>query len=241
MEIYQNLSLEDLPNEIWRDVVGYEGLYQVSNLGRIKSSSKILTQNNGHSGYLTKTLFKKGKYKTFYVHKIVANSWIGESGWKINGLEINHIDGNKRNNNINNLELVTRRENMKHGYRVGLINNNRKVYQYSSNGVYEREFDSLKEAASYHNSNKISHIADICSLKGNRKFFHGHTFRYFKTDKIDIPKRVFKKVLSFKDGILIKEYSSAKEAAYLLGVKENSIVTSCLRGYKCKGYNLKYK
>lgn len=107
METYQNLSLEDLPNEIWRDVVGYEGLYQVSNLGRVKSldryaeypnyikriNGRIMSQQDNSKGYLTVILSLNGLTKKLYVHRLLAEAFIPNTDNKI---EVNHIDLNKK-------------------------------------------------------------------------------------------------------------------------------------------------
>lgn len=247
MEIYQNLSLEDLPNEEWRDVVGYEGLYQVSNLGRVKSlevkfknsfynkkREKIMSQHDNGKGYLTISISINGKSKKEYVHRLVANSFIYRDEDKV---EVNHKNLNKKDNNINNLEWVSKKENMRHA-RINGAFENIKIYQYSIEGFYEREFSSLVEAAEFHN---LSSKGDICrSCKNERAICRGHRFRYYKKDKINIPKKKFKEVEAYKDDILITKYLSSKEASISLGVKENTIVTSCLRNTKCKGYILKY-
>ena len=101
--------------EEWIDVPGYEGLYQVSNLGQVKSMRKgrTLSQNPVRGGYLRVCLSKDGKSKGVYVHQLVADAFIGHR----DGLEVNHIDGDKRNNQVTNLEWVTRSENIKHSYK----------------------------------------------------------------------------------------------------------------------------
>jgi hypothetical protein len=116
--------------EIWKDIKGYEGIYQVSNLGRVKSlarkvikaygaehnlSEKIKSVNSDNFGYSVIRLHN-GSGKTFKVHRLVANAFLGEP----NGLEVNHIDGNKSNNNLNNLEYCTKSENLKHCWDNGL-------------------------------------------------------------------------------------------------------------------------
>lgn len=113
---------------VWKDVKGYEGLYQVSNSGLIRSVERfdcknkrqqevILKHSNNGKGYSNVVLCKNGKPRTFYIHKIVAEAFIP----KIEGKNfINHKDGNKQNNNVNNLEWCTRSENMKHAYKNGL-------------------------------------------------------------------------------------------------------------------------
>ena len=121
--------------EIWKDVVGYEGLYQVSNYGRVKSLPKIhkTTKNYNKLGYITKekilrqrktqrgyfivTLYKDQKGKSLYVHRLVANMFILN---KDNKPCINHKNGDKKDNKVTNLEWCTYSENMIHAYATSL-------------------------------------------------------------------------------------------------------------------------
>lgn len=121
--------------EIWKDIKGYEGLYQVSNYGRVKSLPKIhkTTKNYNKLGYITKekilrqrktqrgyflvTLYKEQKGKSLYVHRIVANMFISN---KDNKPCINHKNGDKNDNKVTNLEWCTYSENMIHAYATGL-------------------------------------------------------------------------------------------------------------------------
>lgn len=117
--------------EIWKDIEGYEDLYQVSNMGRIKSlerykenhgklqkvEEKIKTMNIKNSGYQFVQLYKNNKYKNLMVHRLVAQAFIPNVD---NKPQINHIDGNKLNNNVTNLEWCTNSENGKHAWDTGL-------------------------------------------------------------------------------------------------------------------------
>jgi hypothetical protein len=98
--------------EIFKDVKGYEGLYQVSNIGRVKSLNKelVMTPENTIYGYHRVRLYKQGKRKWFFIHQLVAVAFLNHTicGHK---LVINHIDFDKTNNNISNLEIVTSRVN----------------------------------------------------------------------------------------------------------------------------------
>lgn len=97
--------------EIWKDITGYEGLYQVSNLGRVRNvkSFKILKPSYGVDGYLQLCLTKGSKKSTKKIHRLVAQAFMEN----INNYEtIDHIDCNKTNNNVNNLEWCTREENI---------------------------------------------------------------------------------------------------------------------------------
>lgn len=98
--------------EIYKDVIGYEGFYQVSNLGNIKSckTSFLMKFYLEKKGYYSIKLYKNGIGKTRKVHQLVAESFLNH---KVCGMKlvVNHIDFNKTNNNINNLEIITTREN----------------------------------------------------------------------------------------------------------------------------------
>lgn len=107
--------------EIWKDVFGYEGIYQVSSYGRVinlKYSEKRLCHLSITKGYAHSTLIYKNKRKVFRIHRLVASHFI--PNYK-NKEEVNHIDGDKLNNNVNNLEWSTRSENQIHAVRTGLV------------------------------------------------------------------------------------------------------------------------
>jgi hypothetical protein len=124
----------NMENEIWKDIKGYEGLYQVSNNARVKSVArfngkmtvyeKIKKQSTGSSGYLFVMLYKENIGKNNSVHRLVAEAFIPNPD---NKPQVNHIDGNKKNNQICNLEWCTRKENTQHAIRTGLnkLYNNR--------------------------------------------------------------------------------------------------------------------
>lgn len=117
--------------EIWVDIEGYEGLYQVSNFGRVRSLDRIgdngriykgvtkALSDNGR-GYLQVNLKIKGKQRNLYIHRLVAQAFIPNPE---NKPEVNHIDGDKSNNFVSNLEWVTHVENVKHCFENGLNKN----------------------------------------------------------------------------------------------------------------------
>ena len=103
------------PEEIeWRDVHGFEGLYEISSQGDLRSTRKgnILAKNLLADGYVKADLWKNGKRTQTTVHRIAA---IAFHGYK-DGMEVNHIDGDKRNNHFANLEWVSRSGNVIHAY-----------------------------------------------------------------------------------------------------------------------------
>jgi len=108
-----------MENEIWKDVKGYEGLYKVSNLGHIKNSKgKLLKPTLRSNGYLVKNLNKDGVKTQYKMHRIVCGAFIENPE---NKPDVNHIDGNKQNNKLTNLEWCNRSENMIHAVQTGLL------------------------------------------------------------------------------------------------------------------------
>lgn len=113
--------------EVWKDIEGYEGLYKVSNLGNIHSikSHYILKGSIDTMGYRIVNLSKNKTNKHFYIHRLVAKAFIPNPD---NKPQVNHIDGNKLNNNITNLEWVTGKENIRHASKNNLLQKNKKIY-----------------------------------------------------------------------------------------------------------------
>lgn len=103
-----------MEKEIWKPISGYEGLYVVSNIGNVKNNSGILiTGCIDKIGYMSVTLTKNGEIKKFLRHRLVALNYIQNPESK---RTVNHIDGNKSNNSIENLEWNTHSENHKHAF-----------------------------------------------------------------------------------------------------------------------------
>ena len=99
------------------NIHGYNGKYKIDDLGRVYSEFKIITPyDNGH-GYLAVKLWKNGKCKQHYIHRLVAETFIPNPN---NYPEINHIDGDKHNNVVSNLEWCNRKMNVQHSYDTGL-------------------------------------------------------------------------------------------------------------------------
>lgn len=117
-----------MAKEIWRQIKGYENLYEVSNLGRVKSLprygtinvARIIKLNHKKSGYVNVTLTKNNSKRTFRVHRLVAEAFIPNPN---NKKQVNHINGDKKDNSVSNLEWSTPSENIRHkfdclGYKV---------------------------------------------------------------------------------------------------------------------------
>ena len=122
------LTIGKLPNEIWKPITGYRGRYLISNLGRIKSLGRywefnpkviILKQYIGIHGYYQVSLYKKGNRYNAMIHRIMAQEFLKNPHHKE---EVNHIDGDKLNNCLSNLNWMTKSENMCHARDLGLLN-----------------------------------------------------------------------------------------------------------------------
>lgn len=176
--------------ETWKNAVGYDGLYQISDLGRIKNrNGLIMKQKPSKDGYVRILLFKDKKYKAEYVHILVAKAFLDQPKFKT---EVNHINANKSDNRLCNLEWVTKRENHFHAVRMGLKPENpvkgksyeenpcvKPIYQYDLNGEFIRKWDSRKAAALFYNCdpNSISR-----AMNGERKSCKGFIWRHTPPD-----------------------------------------------------------
>lgn len=167
--------------EIFKDIKGYEGLYQISNFGNVKSLKRniILKPSSNRKGYLHIILYKNHKSKNSIIHRLVAQAFIPNPE---NKPQVNHIDGNKRNNNVNNLEWVTNSENQKHAFKLHLQtnsgNNNpraRKINQYDLNGKLIKTWNSIYEITKELGINRSS-IWRCCI--GKYKKSHNYIWRY---------------------------------------------------------------
>lgn len=148
--------------EIWRDVVGYEGLYKVSNMGRVKSLAKrvqrgfcnIVTEERlmtiqrgktkGNSWYLQVTLSKDGVQKTHKVHRIVALAFLKR---KDGCNQVDHIDGNKENNRVENLRRVSQKENVNNPVTKEASKRLCKIRCIAKIGAFTKDYPSLTSAS----------------------------------------------------------------------------------------------
>ena len=172
--------------EIWKDIAGYEGLYQVSNLGRVKSlgnnknsKEKILKPFFNRDGYLLVNLCKEGKSKQYRVHRLVAQAFILNPEDKP---EVNHKDEDKTNNKVENLEWVTSKENCNYGTsteRSGKSQTNGKkrskpIYGINVKTNEKIEFPSTREAG----RSSFDQSTIVKCLKGRCKSHKGYKWYY---------------------------------------------------------------
>ena len=181
-----------MKKEYWKPILNYEGLYEVSNWGRVRSldrwcshrrgkqlkKGRILKLCTNKGGYLYVYLWKNGKGKYFLVHRLVAEAFIPNPD---NLPQVNHKDENKLNNNAENLEWCSAKYNSNFGTRNERIivkNTNgkcsKKVLQYDLEGNFIREWQSTKECG--RNGFNQGHVAECC--RGERKTHKGFIWKY---------------------------------------------------------------
>lgn len=179
-----------MQEEIWKDIKDYEGLYQVSNLGRVRSIPRrgtcktlhILKPGKNHKNYLQVRLTKNSKGKTFVIHRLVAKSFILNPN---DYPQVNHIDGNKLNNCVDNLEWCTNEYNMKEACRLGLRDNIYKkgkehcrsvsINQYDLQGKFIKKWFCVKDIERELNFDN----RNICACaRHKKKSAYGYIWRY---------------------------------------------------------------
>lgn len=151
----------NLEGEIWKDIPNYEGIYQASNYGRIRTHENKTTFSKLHgirkwnqriikpkgetykTGYRV-SLWKDGEHKDYLVARLVAITFLGESN-----LTVNHIDGNRFNNNVDNLEWISLADNIRHAFNTGLMHNCCHKIKLIDKNKNEHYFVSLKQASEY--------------------------------------------------------------------------------------------
>lgn len=180
--------------EEWRSIEGYEELYEVSSLGRVRSCDRFVKSKGGtrlhkgkllklgkrKDGYLQVLLSKDNKQKMLLVHRLVYASFHGKIP---EGMEVNHIDEDKSNNSIKNLNLMTHKENMNWGTGIerrvkSIINHkslSKAVVQYDLQGNFIAEYPSVCETGRKLGI-KQGNISS--ALKGRIKTAGGYIFRY---------------------------------------------------------------
>lgn len=175
--------------EVWKDIKNFEGMYQISNMGNVRSLNRVTYNKNGtkvnrvgkikkqtidNLGYFHVRLSKDSQTKTFRIHQLVAQAFIDNPN---NYRCINHIDEDKTNNSIENLEWCSSKYNLEYsGNTKKACNSNKKqVLQYDLKGNLIKEWESLK---SIELELKYSHSAVGQCCRGNTKSSHGYVWKY---------------------------------------------------------------
>lgn len=243
--------------EIWKDIAGYEGLYRISNKGNVLSLNayghgliRPLKSRKNVFGYLTVVLRKNKKAKYTGVHILVAKAFIPNPD---NKPQVNHLDGNKENNSVDNLEWATCKENINHAINTGLrgrltydvpkgsLNKNSKpILQYDTKGNFIKKWDCQSDAARFYNCDP-SRIVNCA--KGRDRSCKGFVWRFLDgqvQSKIELSfngKAAHKIVQKAADGTILNEWSDYRTAANDIGCNISSIYDWCQGTYKPKnGY-----
>lgn len=236
--------------EEWKPIEKTNNTYYVSNLGRVKSMDRVVYYSDGRKRRfpgkpITPTKNKHGYLQVYIgsltnqtqlVHRLVAKAFIKNNS---SGDCINHIDGDKTNNNVENLEWCSIKENTHHALRTGLMK-----YQVPSKPVVAYKgadvigvFPSIRECARKLNC-VAKHISDI--LHGRRKTYHGFRFEFVNSDNLDGGGLgdTAVKVVATKGSQVIKAKSYC-ELAKILGVTGGAIEFALKHGTKTKGYTVR--
>ena len=174
-----------MANEEWRTIKGFEK-YEVSNYGRVRSKDRVVIRNDGHKltlkgkllkpitdhkGYVNVSIYNSNGIKISHVHRLVAIAFIENPNMLP---QVNHKDGNKKNNNVNNLEWCDNKYNQIHALTHGL-RKTKNVIQYDKKGNFIKKWDNASSAKKELNIDN-SHIILCC--KGVRKTAGGYIWKY---------------------------------------------------------------
>ena len=173
--------------EEWRDIIGYEGHYEVSSHGRVRSlkkhSPRLMALKVNNKGYYCVSLCKGGIVRDFKVHRLVGVAFV--DGMSTERKEIDHIDGNPKNNHRYNLQWVTHSENLSNPltkaklrpYKIGVTPTNAKpVLMFDKQGNFIRRFNSARQANLYVNGKDTDCVNACCREK--TKSYCGYVFKF---------------------------------------------------------------
>lgn len=233
-----------MEKEFWKPVAGFEGLYEVSSLGRVRSLNRevfqqgriqkykgcIMSQLIGRHGYYSVRLSKHNKKKTFLVHRIVAEAFIPNTD---NLPVVNHKDENRKNNSVANLEWCTIAYNVNYGttpLRRSIMLGS-KVAQYTTNGVLMQTFHSIHDAERK-TSIKRQSIHEAIRLKRQAGGCFWTLINKEAPLRIDTStfSRRIKNVLQLNESeVVVAMFKSTREAELSTGIR-HEYISKCCRG-----------
>lgn len=251
--------------EIWKDIPGYNGRYQASTLGRIRSTDRLVEKSNGlkefykgrvlkaslvPSGYLYVGIAEEqNKFRSRRVHRLIAETFIPNP---LNLPEINHKNEDKTDNKVENLEWCSREYNSQYGHRIekyskANINNpalSKEVNQYDLKGNYIRSFPSAAEAARFLGKDSVAanRIGQCCRglyQKGNSAY--GYLWRFATSDNKEksiekLQEKGFPIYQYSLDGMFIKKWENTKTAIKTLHLNSGSLSRAYTHHKICGGF-----
>jgi len=197
------MPINSKQEECWRDVVGFEGFYLISDLGNVKNAhtNKPVKGYTNDNGYCVVGLYDRKKHKTVHlrIHRLVAESFLPNPD---NKRTVNHRDGDKTNNVLTNLEWATHAENIRHAHESGLIKISENQRRAASRNLSKNrlladcrkrcvlvdsmgrtiDFNSIKEAATYVSG---SSGAIVLCCQGKKRTHKGYMWRYADGNQIE--------------------------------------------------------
>lgn len=219
-------------DEIWKEIQGFEGLYAVSNKGKVMNlmSGKVLKNNINTHGYPFVQLHKGNeKPKQIKVHRLIAEAFIPNPD---NLPEVNHIDEDKTNNDVTNLEWVTASQNQRHSAHTKSC----RINQLTLDGELIKTWESsmqIQRELGYSKSN----IIKCC--KGNKRYSHVGGFKWEYADP-EQQRKLNRPVAALtKDGEYVAEYKNAAEASRCLKIS-NTQIYFCLKGTCKSAHGLRF-
>jgi hypothetical protein len=241
-----------MEEEIWKPIKGYEECYEISNKGRVRNikTGQIKTNSIGKVGYPVVYLGKCNKYlkaKRMYLHRLLAEHFIPNPE---NKLTVNHIDGDKTNNNLDNLEWASYSENIKHAYDTGLHIATRNLDDETIKDLLLNRFMKGETITSIVSDSKVKaalttlslHFKRLAEQLGIKEEYQKELKRQalLQTKKAGLKQRKHKVLHFYKDGKFVGEFRSQTEAAKALNLRRGNICNVLAgRAKTVSGYTVK--
>jgi hypothetical protein len=221
-----------MEEEIWKPIKGYEEYYEISNKGRVRNikTGQFKKASVGKVGYPVVDICKNGKRKHKYLHRLLAEHFIPNSE---NKPQVNHIDGNKTNYQLNNLEWVTSKENIQHAFKTGLNKGIANLDDEIIKDLLLNRFMKGESITSIASDSKLNiqitqlslHFKRIAKQLGIEEDYQKELKiqKNIRATKRGLKSRKHKILHFYKNGRFVGEFHSQAEAAKTLGIRTGGI------------------